>query len=142
MTAPPILAEGLRRSFGDIDAVDADVLRKQLDNGLMPVVSPLSCDESGTILNINADTVASAIGSAFVIAFQIPNLFRRLLGEGALTAAIVPVLADKSVKDGKLASFGFLNFVLRWTLLLRRFCLFCMFFYTDQESVDAVFVLA
>ena len=59
---------------------------------------------------------ASAIGSAFVIAFQIPNLFRRLLGEGALTAAIVPVLADKSVKDGKLASFGFLNFVLRKVL--------------------------
>lgn len=56
---------------------------------------------------------ASVIGSAFVIAFQIPNLFRRLLGEGALTAAIVPVLANKSVKDGKLASFGFLNFVLR-----------------------------
>ena len=59
---------------------------------------------------------ASAIGSAFVIAFQIPNLFRRLLGEGALTAAIVPVLADKSVKDGKLASFGFLNFTLRKVL--------------------------
>ena len=56
---------------------------------------------------------ASAIGSAFILAFQIPNLFRRLLGEGALTAAIVPVLADKCVKDGKPAAFGFLNFVLR-----------------------------
>lgn len=48
---------------GDIDAVDADILRKQLDNGLMPVVSPLSCDESGLILNINADTVAAAIAA-------------------------------------------------------------------------------
>jgi acetylglutamate kinase len=48
---------------GDIDAVDADVLRKQLDNGLMPVMSPLSCDESGTLLNINADTVAAAIAA-------------------------------------------------------------------------------
>jgi acetylglutamate kinase len=48
---------------GDIDSVDADILRKQLDNGLMPVVSPLSCDESGTILNINADTVAAAIAA-------------------------------------------------------------------------------
>ena len=48
---------------GDIDAVDADILRKQLDNGLMPVVSPLSCDESGTLLNINADTVAAAIAA-------------------------------------------------------------------------------
>ena len=48
---------------GDIEAVEADILRKQLDNGLMPVVSPLSCDESGTILNINADTVAAAIAA-------------------------------------------------------------------------------
>ena len=48
---------------GDIDSVDADILRKQLDNDLMPVVSPLSCDENGTILNINADTVAAAIAA-------------------------------------------------------------------------------
>src|SRR5438105_4198974 len=46
---------------GDIDAVDGTVLRKLLDNGLMPVVSPLSADDSGTLLNINADTVAAAI---------------------------------------------------------------------------------
>jgi acetylglutamate kinase len=48
---------------GDIDSVNADILSKQLDNGLMPVVSPLSCDDSGTILNINADTVAAAIAA-------------------------------------------------------------------------------
>ena len=48
---------------GDIDSVNADILSKQLDNGFMPVVSPLSCDESGTILNINADTVAAAIAA-------------------------------------------------------------------------------
>lgn len=48
---------------GDIDGIDADILNKQLDNGLMPVVSPVSCDESGTILNINADTVAAAIAA-------------------------------------------------------------------------------
>jgi acetylglutamate kinase len=49
---------------GDIDGVDADILRKQLDSGFMPVVSPLSCDQTGTILNINADTVAAAIAAA------------------------------------------------------------------------------
>jgi acetylglutamate kinase len=49
---------------GDIDTVDTKVLNKLLDNGLMPVVSPLSADESGTLLNINADTVAAAIGAA------------------------------------------------------------------------------
>jgi acetylglutamate kinase len=40
------------------------VIRKLLDDGLMPVISPLSCDDTGTLLNINADTVASAIGAA------------------------------------------------------------------------------
>ena len=49
---------------GDIDMVDTDVLSKLLDNGLMPVVSPLSSDDNGTLLNINADTVAAAIGAA------------------------------------------------------------------------------
>jgi acetylglutamate kinase len=47
---------------GDIDLVDTTVIRKLLDNGLMPVISPLSADEKGTLLNINADTVAAAIG--------------------------------------------------------------------------------
>jgi len=65
---PPVLtADGELVDFGfvgDIDAVDTTVLRKLLDNGLMPVVSPLSADESGTLLNINADTVAAAIGAA------------------------------------------------------------------------------
>ena len=49
---------------GDIDRVDTTVIRKLLDNGLMPVVSPLSADETGVLLNINADTVAAAIGAA------------------------------------------------------------------------------
>jgi acetylglutamate kinase len=49
---------------GDIDGIDATVIRKLLDNGLMPVISPLSADETGVLLNINADTVAAAIGAA------------------------------------------------------------------------------
>jgi acetylglutamate kinase len=49
---------------GDIDSVNSAVLEKLLGNGLMPVVSPLSADSSGTLLNINADTVAAAIGGA------------------------------------------------------------------------------
>ena len=49
---------------GDIDEVDAGILLKQLDDDLVPIVSPLSADESGTLLNINADTVAAAIAEA------------------------------------------------------------------------------
>ncbi len=49
---------------GDIDFIDTTVIRKLLDNGLMPVVSPLSADANGVLLNINADTVAAEIGAA------------------------------------------------------------------------------
>jgi acetylglutamate kinase len=49
---------------GDIDEVDPTAVRKLLDNGLMPVVSPLSADDNGLLLNINADTVAAALGAA------------------------------------------------------------------------------
>jgi acetylglutamate kinase len=49
---------------GDIDAIDTSVIKKHLDHGLMPVISPLSADAKGQLLNINADTVAAAIGAA------------------------------------------------------------------------------
>jgi acetylglutamate kinase len=49
---------------GDVDAIDTEVIRQHLENGLMPVVSPLSADDRGTLLNINADTIAAAIGAA------------------------------------------------------------------------------
>ncbi len=36
---------------------------------------------------------ASRSADAFIIAFRIPNLFRRLVGEGAFTAAFIPTLS-------------------------------------------------
>jgi acetylglutamate kinase len=63
----PVQVEGQTVDYGfvgDIDLVDDSVLKKLLDTGLMPVVSPLSADDKGTLLNINADTVAAAIGAA------------------------------------------------------------------------------
>jgi len=40
-----------------------------------------------------------AVADAFVIAFRIPNLFRRLFGEGALTASYLPVLTAHLESD-------------------------------------------
>ncbi len=39
--------------------------------------------------------------SAFILAFQVPNLFRRLLGEGALNAAFIPIFKQKEVNEGE-----------------------------------------
>jgi putative peptidoglycan lipid II flippase len=43
----------------------------------------------------------SWVASAFLLAFQIPNLFRRLLGEGALTAAFIPIFKEKERLHGE-----------------------------------------
>lgn len=54
----------------------------------------------------------SLVMSAFVVAFTIPNLFRRLFGEGALSAALVPVLVETREKEGDAAAWTFVNRVL------------------------------
>ncbi len=45
----------------------------------------------------------TAIGSAFAAGFQVPNLFRRLFGEGALSAAFIPEYTKLHTQDPKLA---------------------------------------
>ena len=44
---------------------------------------------------------AGWVMDAFLFAFMVPNLFRRLLGEGALTAAFVPIFKEKEIKQGE-----------------------------------------
>ena len=60
---------------------------------------------------------ASLWNSAFILAFTLPNLFRRLLGEGALSSAIVPVFSDVLEREGRSGAFRFLNQVLARLLL-------------------------
>jgi len=49
---------------GDVEAVDPTVLETLLAAGMVPVVSPLSADERGAVLNVNADTAAAALAVA------------------------------------------------------------------------------
>jgi len=41
------------------------------------------------------------VAGAFQLAFLVPNLFRRLLGEGALTAAFIPIFKEKEKIAGE-----------------------------------------
>lgn len=60
----------------------------------------------------------SALASAFTTAFTLPNLFRRLLGEGALTAAFVPTLHDELGKRQHTGAFQLLSQVATWLLVI------------------------
>jgi putative peptidoglycan lipid II flippase len=43
----------------------------------------------------------TSVAGIFKFAFQVPNLFRRLLGEGALTAAFIPIFKEKEKNHGE-----------------------------------------
>ena len=60
----------------------------------------------------------SALASAFYAAFTLPNLFRRLLGEGALTAAFVPTLSSELQERERAGAFALVNQVASWLFLV------------------------
>src|SRR5215212_11037655 len=44
---------------------------------------------------------AGPMADAFFVALQLPNLFRRLFGEGAFSAAFVPAFAGALAREGR-----------------------------------------
>ena len=63
----------------------------------------------------------SALTDAYYVAFRIPNLFRRVLGEGAFSQAFVPVLAAVKTEHGDAGAKDLVDHVgtlLTWVLVL------------------------
>ena len=63
---------------------------------------------------------ASALTDAFNVAFRIPNLLRRMFGEGAFSMAFVPVLAASKAQHGEAATKVLIDraaTVLTWAVL-------------------------
>ena len=59
----------------------------------------------------------SKVAGAFFFAFQVPNLFRRLLGEGALTAAFIPIFKEKEKLHGEAEMWRASNAVISGLLI-------------------------
>ena len=65
------------------------------------------------IFGLGRDVVAGhylgdhLVGTAFSVAFQVPNLFRKLFGEGALSAAFIPLYAQQVKVDDAAAASAF-----------------------------------
>src|SRR3954452_23356172 len=61
---------------------------------------------------------AGSAADAFYAAFRISNLFRRLLGEGALSASFIPVFSEYAEKHGKEETQKFFNIMFTTLLVL------------------------
>ncbi len=83
----------------------------------------------------------SGINSAFLFAFTLPNLLRRLMGEGALTSALVPIFTQEKEQKGLDSAYDFLNkvlsragvFLLGLSLVAVLICWLC-YIYIDTDS--------
>lgn len=84
---------------GDIDRVNTEALALLLENGIMPVVSPVTCTRQGQLLNTNADSVASAIAIALstkyktelVYCFDQPGVLR----DTGDKSSVIPFIDEK-----------------------------------------------
>lgn len=98
---------------GDIERVDAALIGRLLDAGLVPVFSAIMHDGKGTLLNCNADGVAAAVALAMtaqapvdlVYCFEKPGVLRDPEDEGSVIGEITAgsfaaLRADGTVSKG------------------------------------------
>ena len=60
---------------------------------------------------------AGLISDCFFVAFKLPNLFRRILGEGAMNAAFIPVVSGVRSKSGKKSADAFFSNIFSFLLV-------------------------
>ena len=103
---------------GDIERVDSALLRRLLEDGMAPVFSAIMHDGKGTLLNCNADSVASAValGAAeiaptdLVFCFEKAGVLRDpdddtyppLKADGVVSKGMIPKIENalKAVEKG------------------------------------------
>lgn len=91
---------------GDVTEVRGDVLRMLLDEGMTPVIAPITFCQEGVLLNTNADTIASetAISLApnvqLTFCFEKAGVLRDADDESSLIPSITPESYTQLKADG------------------------------------------
>ena len=130
---------------GDIVKVDTNLLRTLMDAGYVPVVNSLGADEKGNVLNINADTVATALAidmkaDKFLFMTDVDGILRdrsdpksllshvtlpqvaKLVAKGVIEGGMLPkVKACTDAVEGGVERVHILNGAKSHTLLLEIF---------------------
>lgn len=90
---------------GDIDEVDGSFLIKLLDQGITPVIAPLTHDKAGQLLNTNADTIAGEVAKAvaklsetqLILGFELDGV----LSDPKNDQSVINLITTKSFEDYK-----------------------------------------
>lgn len=89
---------------GEIRTVDTALLAALLEQGLLPVVSPISLGDDGRALNVNADHAAMVIGSALGVgeAIFLTNV-PGVLNQGAVLPSLGAERARSMIESGAIS---------------------------------------
>lgn len=105
---------------GDVKEVDASILSSLIEQGVVPVLAPLTHDKQGNLLNTNADTIAGEAAKALAKYFEVtlvfcfekkgvllneaddesvipdinPELFQKYVSEGVVQGGMIPKLEN------------------------------------------------
>jgi acetylglutamate kinase len=105
---------------GDINWVNAQAIAELLDNGAIPVLAPITHDGKGSLLNTNADTIASEVATSRSSRYEVrlifcfekhgvllneaddksvipeidPALFEELKAKGTISGGMIPKLEN------------------------------------------------
>ena len=104
--APKRMSDGQLVDFGfvgDVREVHTEVLTSLISQGVVPVLSPITHDGNGNLLNTNADTIASELARAMaananvklVFCFEKPGVMLNTDDDDTL----IPELDHKTFKD-------------------------------------------
>ena len=86
---------------GDVKEVNGEHLRMLLDNGLTPVIAPITYSEEGLLLNTNADTVASETAVSLAPEVQLTFCFEKagVLRDADDESTLIPRITRESYKQ-------------------------------------------
>ena len=93
---------------GETHTVKTKIIKKALNDGYIPIISPMACDDDGQIYNTNADAAAGRVASALrarrlVYLCDVPGLMRNVNDPESLISSLKADEVEGLVKDGTIS---------------------------------------
>jgi acetylglutamate kinase len=93
---------------GETHTVKTKIIKKALNDGYIPIISPMACDEDGQIYNTNADAAAGRVAAALrarrlVYLCDVPGLMRDMNDPESLISSLKADEVAGLVKDGTIS---------------------------------------
>ncbi len=92
---------------GETEYVNPEILKILIDNGYIPVVSPVATDFEGNTYNLNADIVAGNIATAMkakklIILTDVPGILRDPKDKSSLISKMSVAELEEMLKEGRI----------------------------------------